>query len=196
MNPCSKDRKQIVWLIMDALSPPQAERLRSHLRVCDGCRAYHEVLSALKEKLREATVPSSISTSEFFHQRLLSRLQAEQPAPVSQPFTSYLCRLLLRPRVLVPVGCAAAMAITLFLVGPRHFNRTPGPENQQGAVTLQVQNLLQPTISTYQSAVDRSLDEFDELLTRQANRVLLTGSEHREPNLLAELEATSPGTAQ
>src|SRR5678810_581820 len=49
MKPCRKNRKQIAWLVMDALDSSEAV-LNRHLQQCEGCRGYRLELSRVKQR--------------------------------------------------------------------------------------------------------------------------------------------------
>ena len=75
MKPCSRNRKLIAWLALDALDAREAAALRDHLSVCEGCRRYWEGTSKVTEALASAQPDSELEASEFFHRRVAERLQ-------------------------------------------------------------------------------------------------------------------------
>ncbi len=82
MKPCSRNRKLIAWLALDALEAEQARNLRAHLETCEACRCYLEEVSAVRARLAAAEPRMDIQASEAFHQKVLRRLRAEESEPV------------------------------------------------------------------------------------------------------------------
>jgi len=171
MRPCSKNRKRIAWLALDALDVQEAKDLRAHLETCEGCRRYLEEISNLTERLIAAETEPDLQPSESFHQRVVGRLRAEESGSFSETVVAPLRAMLLNWRVVLPVIGATAVVIAAWSV----FERRPGvplpaPTGAQAVLTPKVKHDLDPTISNYQMVANRSLEELDELLTRQGNR--------------------------
>ncbi len=170
MKPCSTHRKLIAWLALDALGVQEAKDLRAHLESCEGCRRYLQEISNVTERLIAAETEPDMQPSESFHQRVVGRLRAEESGSFSETVPRRRA-MLLNWRVVLPVIGATAVVIAAWSV----FERRPGvplpaPTGAQAVLTPNVKQDLDPTISNYQMVANRSLEELDELLTRQGNR--------------------------
>jgi hypothetical protein len=67
--------------------------------------------------------------------------------------------------------CPAALAIaTLSILVRQPAVPPPAPISVQAVSTPAPKSDLEPTVANYQRVANRSLDELDDLLTRQANR--------------------------
>jgi hypothetical protein len=171
MKSCSKNRKLIAWLALDALDACQADKLRAHMKTCGPCRRYLAELAAVKNKLSAAEVIPDAEASESFHRRLVARLEAEQPASLWDMLAGQLAAMRLTWRVALSAGAVAALIIgaSIVLVRQPEVARPP----QLGVETprpLPPERDLSPTASNYQQAANRSLEELDELLTAQARK--------------------------
>jgi hypothetical protein len=167
MKPCFSKRKLIVWLALGELDARRAQDLRAHLETCAGCRRYLEEMSAVGERLAAAETAPEIEASASFHQRLLSRLRAEQ-AP--SPWETLAARL--HWRAALPVMGAAAVVVLMLALFPRQPAPSPPIRVSRPEVPPPSEGDLSPTVANYQRAALRSLDDLDELLTRQARRKL------------------------
>src|SRR3989442_6923253 len=85
MKPCSKNRKAIAWLAVNALATEQAEAIRAHLRACPGCHDYWQQIVAIAQQFETADILPEVRTDERFHRRLVRRISEHQkrPAPVA-----------------------------------------------------------------------------------------------------------------
>ena len=171
MKPCFSKRKLIVWLTLDELDARRAQDLRAHLETCAGCRRYLEEISAVGQRLAVAETTPEIAASESFHRQLVSRLRPEQSESPWEVFAERLSALRLTWRVALPVMGTVALAILMLALFPRQPGIAPPVQISRPVVAPQASmaNLL-PTVANYQRAASRSLDELDELLTRQAKR--------------------------
>ena len=171
MKPCSANRKLIAWLAVDALDVPQASDLRAHLETCAGCRRYLEEISNAAERLIAAEAQPDIQATESFHQQVVRRLKAAEAGSYSEMAGARLRAMLLNWRVVLPVIGAAAVVIAAWsMFAPRQRVARPTPAQVQAAIAPKPKHELPPTLSNYQRVANRSLDELDELLTRQGNR--------------------------
>jgi hypothetical protein len=169
MKPCSKNRKFIAWLALDALAPQLAQELRAHIASCEGCRRYLEEIVTVEERLTAAEIRPDIQTSESFHKRLVGRL--EQPASLWERRVEQFAATRLNWRVALPVvGAAAVMIATLSVLTRQPEVPQPARAGIRAVMPPAPKSDLPPTISNYQRVANRSLDELDELLTRQGNR--------------------------
>src|ERR1043165_7834666 len=82
MKPCSKNRKLIAWLAVDALDAREAATLRDHLAHCDGCRHYWEEISQVTTTLTVPPPNSNLEASASFHRRVTEKLSAAEPDPL------------------------------------------------------------------------------------------------------------------
>ena len=169
MKPCSKNRKLLAWLALDELDARRAGELRAHIQTCDGCRRYLEEISTVTERLAAAEVRPNIQASESFHQRLAGRL--EQPASLWECLIAQFAATRLNWRVALPtLGIAALVIATLSILVRQPAVSPPAPIGVQAVLPPAPKGDLSPTIANYQQVANRSLDELDDLLTRQANR--------------------------
>jgi hypothetical protein len=142
-----------------------------HLETCEGCRRYLEAISNLTERLIAAQTEPDIQPSESFHQRVVGRLRAEESGSSSETGVARLQAILLNWRVVLPViGAIAVVIAALSVFEPRSGLPLPVPTGAQAVLTPNLKHDLDPTISNYQMVANRSLEELDELLTRQGNR--------------------------
>jgi anti-sigma factor RsiW len=172
MKPCSKNRKLIAWLVVDALDIRQTRDLRSHMESCQGCRAYLAEISNVTKKLAATDLESNLRASETFHQKVAAKLRAEDSASVWEIAAAYFRSIVLNWRVAMPlIGAIGAAAAVLFFVD-RHHNVSVPAHPFQVAHVSEARNDPEPTFSNYQMIANKSLDELDEVLTRQGNRNL------------------------
>ena len=171
MKPCSKNRKHIGWLALDALDVRQTEDLRAHLETCAGCHRYLEEISNVTQKLTAAELKTDIRASESFHQKVVHRLRAEKSVDVWETVVAHLRGTMLNWRVALPVVGAAVVVIAVmstFLWRPNV--PLPAPSRATIASAPNINSDLPPTIANYLMVANQSLEKLDELLTRQGNR--------------------------
>ena len=169
MKPCFTKRKLVVCLALGQLDTQREPEVRAHLGSCDGCRRYHAELLALEDRLAAAAPAEGVEASAAFHRRLVRRLQADSPQRPFPGMATWLSALRLNLRVALPaLGLAAAVIIVLTVLS-RQEVVPPASQPRHPAVPRPVfaADML-PTIANYQQVAARSLDEFDDLLTRQA----------------------------
>jgi hypothetical protein len=171
MKPCPHNRKLITWLALSELDVRHAADLRAHLQTCDGCRCYLHELSSVKEALTAAEPMPDIQASESFHRRVVTRLRAEQSGSLWNGLVARLAGVRLSWRIAVSLLGATAILLVLVLVQWREpVGPSPLPSAVQAVPPAGPNNDLSPTISNYQRVANGSLDDLDDLLTRQANR--------------------------
>jgi hypothetical protein len=118
-----------------------------------------------------AEAKPDIQASESFHQRLVSSLRAEPSGSLWQTLAAPLAAARLNWRVALPVlGAAALVIATLSNLVRQPPVSPPAPARIQAVSRPVPESDLPPTIANYQRVANRSLDELDELLTRQGNR--------------------------
>src|SRR6266496_2572549 len=101
MRPCSKNRRRIAWLALDALDIRQVQDLRAHLETCAGCRRYLEEISNVTQSLIAAQITPDGRASDSFHQRVVSALSPEKTE--WETLMAHLRGALLNWRVALPV---------------------------------------------------------------------------------------------
>jgi len=171
MKPCPTHRKLIAWLALNALDAPKARDLREHLATCEGCRRYLEEISNVTEQLIAAETEPDIQASEAFHQRVVRRIRAEEAGSFLEIAVARLRAWPLNWRVVLPlIGATAVVIAAGSLFRPRLGVPSPAPTGVQAVLAPKTEPDLPPTISNYQRIANRSLEELDELLTRQGNR--------------------------
>jgi anti-sigma factor RsiW len=171
MRPCSRNRKPLAWLALGELDARRAAGLRAHMETCDRCRRYLTEISAITEKLAAADKTPDIQASEAFHRRLVTRLGAEQSGSVWQTLAAPFLAAGLNWRVALPVaGAAALVIVSLSILVRQPAAPPPVLTGVQAVLPPDIRSDLPPTIANYQRIATRSLDELDELLTRQGKR--------------------------
>jgi anti-sigma factor RsiW len=167
MKPCRRNRKKIAWLALAALEPGEGRKLRSHLEICPGCAEYHQQLVNVGERVRAAKMETDIETSASYHREIVAALRAQAATPEALPIV--LQRWFLSWRVAVPVGLALLVAAAMLVLRP-HQGPIAGSGRAGIAVGPDLQGELEPTISNYMVVAERSFEQFDDLLTQQANK--------------------------
>jgi hypothetical protein len=173
MKPCSRNRKLIAWLALDALAAPEAAVLRDHLARCAGCRQYWEDVSSVTDGLSAAAPDSNLEASEHFHRRVAEKLRAVESSSVLDDLAAWARGWLLNWRVALPV--LAMLVVALFAViafGPHSAVSPPPPLAAQAASKSDSRSDLAPTLANYQMVAQESLEKLSDLLTRQGNQSL------------------------
>lgn len=171
MKSCSKNRKLIAWMAVEALPAQEAQLLQHHLETCHTCRRYYDEVFHATQKLSTVQPNPDIQTSEGFHQRLLGALRAEQKTPAWPVGLLQLCDAFRSWRLAVPVLSATALLTIVFWPStPNTDIAVPGPVGKPLVSSPIRTTDPEPTISNYQIVAGRSLDKLDELLTRQGNQ--------------------------
>jgi anti-sigma factor RsiW len=164
MKPCFGKRKLITWLVLGELDARREQALCAHLRICGACRRYYAEIATIKVSLAKTDAEPEAEASAAFHRSLVARLRSER-----SPW-AWLPALRLNWRVALPAVGAAAVLISLLAVLPRQAppsspvrvaRAVPAPIGPPGS--------LPPTIGNYQRVASQSLEELDDLLTRQAD---------------------------
>lgn len=167
MKPCSQNRKLIAWLALGALDARQARDLRAHLETCEGCRRYREEITMVTKTLVAAETRPDLQASASFHRKVVGKLRAVQSASLWEILTAQLRTTRLNWRVALPViGATIALIAALFF--PTSGVRYPSGAHTASATRAKAD--LPPTIANYQRIANQSLEQLDELLTRQGNR--------------------------
>jgi len=173
MKPCSKNRKLIAWLAVNALEVGRERDLRAHLKTCEGCCAYLDEISSVTEKLAVAETRSDLRLSESFHQKLADRLSGEKSGSIWETLVENLRANMMNSRPAMPLIGATALLIAVIYLMMRHPSVSSTSESS--VVAKAPRNLemdVAPTLANYETVANRSLENFDELLTMQGNRNL------------------------
>ena len=185
MKPCAKNRKAIAWLTLDALEVQQAQQLRAHVETCEGCRRYLEAMSTAARTLQAAEIKGGVEASEAFHQRVTAAVigqgggwrmedgkgQGALPRSGWGSLMDSLRGTALDWRVVLPVLGVVAMALVVVSLAARHRGaHASAPVASQGRPAPRSDGEFSPTIANYEFVANRSLDQLDELLTRQGSR--------------------------
>jgi hypothetical protein len=170
MNVCRRRRKEIALLALNATGGEPARELRSHLESCPGCCQYLAEISHVSERIRGAEAESGIEASPAFHRKFVAALRREEARP--ETLATIVQALLSRWRVSVPVSLVLLVtAVVLVWSSGKHQppSSMPGDGSTRVASSGAAKD-VEPTISNYSAAANRSLEQFDELLTQQANK--------------------------
>jgi anti-sigma factor RsiW len=172
MKPCFSKRKLIALLTLGELDARRAEDLRAHLETCAGCRCYLADISAVGRRLAAAQTAPGIEASESFHQRLVGQLRAEQTESIWGMLATWKSATRLNWRVALPaIGVAMLVIVMLSIPARQPVVSPPARISRPVVASSASREDLSPTVANYQRAASRSLDELDELLTRQARRI-------------------------
>jgi hypothetical protein len=170
MKVCRRKQKEIALLAVNAMAGEPARELRSHLESCPGCRQYLAEISNVSERIRGAEIENEIEASPAFHRKVVAALRGQEARP--ETLATTVQALLSRWRVSVPVSLVLlAAAGVLMLRSGKHQPSSSMPDDRSvGAAVSSGAKDVEPTISNYSAVANRSLEQFDELLTRQANK--------------------------
>jgi anti-sigma factor RsiW len=167
MKSCRTNRQDIVLLAAGELKAGKAQQLRAHAKTCPACGRYLQQMSAISDALNTAATEPDLETSVSFHSRVLRGLRSGEQASA----WSWFEQLSGTEKLGLAAACLAALLMLLSAVFLRTSHAPPGNIANNNMAT-HVEPELAPTLSNYQIVANRSLDEFDGLLTRQANRGL------------------------
>ncbi len=168
MNPCPKNRMPIALLAVDGLEPVEARALRVHLETCAGCRAYASEIAKITADISALERGPELAASAAFHQRVTRALREEAglsaPQNGSSPARERRFRWYLAAEGVLAVVLVWAWLGSRETPQERPRGNAPATLARGGGVNLD------PTLSNYQSAANRSLDSLDDLLARQARQ--------------------------
>jgi hypothetical protein len=161
MKACRKNRKNITWLVMDALSPENAAGLVTHIDRCEGCRLYRDEILSIKQRVHalQDLTPESPLDSEMLAVPRLAQTNPPKRAP----------RLAFAWTVAGAVTCLVA----LVFVRMSSLDHSPSVQTNshnagQPAASVASRDLL-PSFATYRTIGNQSLDRLDQLLTLQSH---------------------------
>jgi anti-sigma-K factor RskA len=173
MKPCSKNRKLIAWLALDALEARKAAALRAHISSCEGCRRYWEEMANVTARLASAEPDSDLAASDCFHRRVTEKLRAVESSSLVERLAERVRGAMPNWRVALPATALLALAL-LVMTASRHDTApfTPPAPVAQGQPASGSDSDPAPTLGNYQMIANQSLDKLSDLLTRQGNRSL------------------------
>lgn len=168
MKPCPSYRESAALLACGALPDGEADELRHHLQACAGCREHFRLLSAVCDDHTAAA--RHLSDAEFsprLHGRIASAIRAEADPQGNDPLFAAFTRW----------GRMAGVAVLLvLLVGGAMLLRKPTPPAPVAATPAppSAGKARPPAASvnliTCRLALNRSPEDLDELLAREAAR--------------------------
>jgi hypothetical protein len=174
MKPCPKNRKPIALLALDALPAQPAQQLRTHVEQCEGCRTYFEETLKITRALQPPETEPELEATESFHRVVTRAIRTAERTP---PWAAALFPFHLRHppwrMALSTLGAIAALIVALAILTPRLSVKTSPSPAFSSAQTLPSPAFdvdLPPTLANYNAVANRSLDDLDDLLARQANR--------------------------
>ncbi len=165
MKPCLQRKKALALLGLGELDSSATNELRAHMETCAGCRGYWEEMKALGQRLTALESGQALPASESFHCRVMREIQGNGQSG-RRAASNFLPRLR-------PIWLAAAAALVVGLVWMLHPRGERGmipPAKIAVAAASPHAREMAPSLANYQSAADRSLEELDAMLNRQASR--------------------------
>jgi len=169
MNSTPCDRQSVALLTCESLPTEAAAELRQHLQQCAACREYFRELSAVCGAHASAarSLPAA-ETSARLHRRVAAGIRARPRSAWREFFAAN------RPLGLNLAGAAVALGLLLLLglIWSRH-STPPVRVTVSSAPTPQAEPESFPTGSSlmaYRLALNRSSEDLDRLLTREAAR--------------------------
>jgi hypothetical protein len=171
MNVCRRKRKEIALSAMNAIAGEPAPQSLWHLENCPGCRQYLAEISNVTERIRGADMENQIEASAAFHRKFVAALRAQEARP--ETFATAVQALFSSWRIsgafsLVLLATAAVLVLRFGL--HQAPSSMPGYSPTVAVVGSGASKDVEPTISNYSAIANRSFEQFDELLTQQANK--------------------------
>ena len=168
MKVCRKNRKRIVWFILDELDATQAAELRLHLESCPGCREYHQQMLAVTHRLKAL---DSLSIGDTASAVASLTRDSVQSVRFAHPRIQRPICLVPAWRLILPALAIVTMALLVLATLER---QTPSTQQPQVAVlaprdSAPTEDLL-PTLSNYRAIANHSLDELDDVLSKQGRK--------------------------
>jgi hypothetical protein len=170
MNPCLENKKTLSWLAAGHCDPAEERKLREHFAHCHGCHSYFAEMSGLIGTLAPRENQRDIEPAESFHQTLVERVRVTQADSLRARIAALFPTSIRNWRLLLPALGAAAAVLALSV----HLSRPPGTSSDRPVVFAPNPGRLtgsftpDPSLANYRNAADRSLDDLDALLARQA----------------------------
>ena len=171
MNPCSKNKKYIASLALNALDAPRSLELLEHLGQCAPCRQYWEEMSSTSEALKTGKPAADVEISERFYRRVEKRIKTARSYSGREHLGLWGGRVLWNWRVVLPIG-ALLFVLCMTVIRLKHDPHRSLAE-RRSSHPIDAQTLdLPPTIASYKSVASQSLEQFSELLNRQGDKPL------------------------
>jgi len=176
---CWRNRQALALLAAGSLQGEgeAAESLKRHIETCSGCRQYWQELTEVAAGLIDSHLEADLELSAAFHHKLMRRLRHES-AGAPRRWTMSEALVDLFEKWWQTAGAAGALIIVLLVIAfvavwPSK-NRASTSRSMSSYAGLnqsaKPQKDPSPTLAAYETAASQSLETFDALLTRQANR--------------------------
>jgi hypothetical protein len=167
MNPCSKNKKAIALLAINALDVPQALELREHFSNCPGCHAFWDDMTRIRQALATGIPTADVDPSPRFYKRLEGRLKTARPYSGLEHLGLWMGRAFWNWRVALP----AALLVLCVAVFAFKWEELRPPAPQIGSVSV-ISSDPAPTLANYKMVASQSLEQLSELLDRQGDKPL------------------------
>lgn len=173
MKPCPSHHKSIALLACESLGADEAGPLRQHLQTCPGCREYFEQLTAVAaEHVGAARQLPEMELSPRLRGRIAGALRTDAGR---SPANWLLDGIAKRGWL---AGAAGVVALVLFLVASGRLHHQPPaspPVALHPVAPAAPAAHSDPSagafkLMTYRQVLNRSPEELDQLLTREAER--------------------------
>ena len=175
MRKCRDKQKNLALLAVNALGREESGPLREHLDCCQECQAYFLEIKAVTTRIeeREAQLHSEAPCHSWdgFHQRLMKRIIKGERISPPERMLAWVRGVFMEHRVGFAVGALALVLLALWVSQmPPRPTRHSTVATQTRAEGEKIPKDVEPSASNYQWVASRSLEQLDELLTRQANQ--------------------------
>jgi anti-sigma factor RsiW len=188
MKVCVRNRKRIAWLAAGVLDPEESRELLAHLESCEGCRGYFRGISGVVNQVKAGAATPEVEATEDFYKHWTARVKAAPRRSSWLGVCEQFRGLRLGWRLAVPALGAAALVLLLAVVFVQRPVVSPPVVRVQPAVPHIDSGELAPSFSNYKLVANQSLEKFDELLTRQAQRNPAGGQIYRASTLISGAE--------
>lgn len=168
MKPCAQLRESVALLACGALPSGEAADLRGHLQRCDGCRDYFSQMTVVCESHTAAALGlSDTAVSPSLRRRIAEAVSAGVTRPQTEPLPAGLTGL----RWLAGV----AALLVLLLGGSALVRRSAAPVKLVEAPVVSPAGIANSqgesiNLNAYRLALNRSPDDLEQLLAREAAR--------------------------
>jgi hypothetical protein len=162
---------RLALLVINGVDADEARELQLHAAACEGCRGYLEELRAVSRKIAEIEPLTEAPRPRNFHQKLLDRLEAERPWPLSAQISVLFGSFTRSWRAALPLVGASTAGLAVLLI--LHHQRQPSMPANPGLKAIIAPSSpkphFAPTLSTYQFLANRSPEKLDEALALEAS---------------------------
>jgi anti-sigma factor RsiW len=185
MKPCRRHQKSLALLAASALETETAAEVRAHLAQCPACQEHFKAMESLCHAHVEGgqSLPRA-ELAPHFYSRLSCRIRQCERSQWPG---------LLGARSAWRIRLAAALALLVLLASLLLVMRR---SSQPGEVAVQRDlpttsaesgAATEPKLITYRLAANRSLEDLDELLARDARKPIPIPSAHRAGDALLDV---------